>query len=244
MENHELKTYYEEGFYVGPTETEKKFLQRVQKTHDLLEDPTPLNKLLKVSQRIHHKNILCFQKATVPWLGGITYILELEKGIEIPVVTLSKKQFPWLSQEEILCHEEVHAKRCAFSEERFEEILAYQTSSTSWRRFLGPLFSKTKDIVCVYCFLSFVLLSSSFFPSCYLVSLAGSFGCFGYYFFKLLYRRSILDKAYQTVKTLYKNPRNMLFILTDNDISLFARGLHPSKNSLRWRQILAVFERI
>lgn len=49
-------------------------------------------------------------------------------------------------QPQVLAHEVVHAVRGAFEEPRFEEILAYRTSSNVFRRLLGPFFQKSSEI--------------------------------------------------------------------------------------------------
>lgn len=79
----------------------------------------------------------------LPWQGAVLWEYQ-ENGFRFPVIQI-RKNFAkfWTGSyttEEIVEHELVHAVRFAFKEPLFEEILAYQTSSKKWRRFLGPLF--------------------------------------------------------------------------------------------------------
>lgn len=136
------------GFFPGPEETEASFRARVE-AFSAVQSERDLVALA------------CCQK-----VFGITpdWVPIKEEGVELPFWEIAALwvefcpqgywspsiQVPkrasrgiWkklLKKEEVLAHEYVHATRCGFQEERFEEILAYQTSSSWLRRFFGPLF--------------------------------------------------------------------------------------------------------
>lgn len=88
--------------------------------------------------------VLHSNSSLLPWQGAILWEYESEEGDLYPVVQLrrsfSKVFLGCYKKEEIVAHELVHVVRFAFNEPLFEELLAYQTSKSFFRRFMGPLF--------------------------------------------------------------------------------------------------------
>lgn len=82
-------------------------------------------------------------KGLLPWEGGATW------GTHIHIHPRFEKKatcyFGLYSRSEIIAHEMVHALRAHLDEPLFEEMLAYQTATKPWRRWLGPLFSSTRE---------------------------------------------------------------------------------------------------
>lgn len=96
-----------------------------------------------------------------PWHGGSAWIFQLND--ETPpsaLLQLRKKLYtsPTLlglyHRDELIAHELSHVGRMAFEEPAFEEVLAYTTARTSFRRYFGPIFQSAVEsflfmIVCV-----------------------------------------------------------------------------------------------
>lgn len=94
-------------------------------------------------------------KGLLPWEGGCLWEIEGEKPLlQLRKIFESQDKFLGIySKEEIINHELVHAKRIAIKGAIFEEVLAYQTSKSPFRRFFGPIFRSSKES-------AFFLLSS------------------------------------------------------------------------------------
>ncbi len=133
-----MNEWIKEGWIPGPLETEELFLKRIV----ISKENSPLLKNLSDACGMHPSwmKILYSNKGLSPWHGGVT--ITEEKGVTVQLREQFKKRgrFLFYQEEEILAHEAIHAMRSMFSESRFEEVLAYQTSPSSFRKYWGPLF--------------------------------------------------------------------------------------------------------
>ena len=89
-------------------------------------------------------------KHLFPWQGACTYLFETEDGnlSAIQLRNIFKKKGTLLGIykiQEILSHEFVHASRAGFKESPFEELFAYQTSTSFFRRTLGPFIQNERE---------------------------------------------------------------------------------------------------
>ncbi|MCH9612144.1 MAG: hypothetical protein S4CHLAM102_06280 [Chlamydiia bacterium] len=156
------------------------------------------------------------------WTCAVTWVCQLESGHRVPVI--QKRPQGWLismlfSLDELFAHEGLHAFRSSMNESKYEEILAYQTSKWSFRRFFGPLFESFYE--------------SMFFSIClavaYLVgrilSLKG--GLFlggvlcGFFFFRLVLRQLRFKRARRELAKKVDRDVNPLWVLcrlTDREI--------------------------
>lgn len=238
----DLEKLYQEGFWVGPKETEATFLRRVTEMKALGSDPTPLFDALSLPKEkvfLISPTLICFRSAKgLPfWFGAVTHIYEW-KGLEIPILELPEKKWFWINENEVTLHEAFHAKRAAFHEPKFEEILAYRTSTSFFRRILGPFFQKEWESY-------FFLLSTI------LMALSPLFDTFGYWLsfpflfflffgtFRLFFSHYVVHQAWKNIKKTSANPERVLQMLTDAEIIEYARGRGAfiDRTSLRWRQI-------
>ncbi|MEN9343975.1 MAG: hypothetical protein RLZZ453_762 [Chlamydiota bacterium] len=80
------------------------------------------------------------KKNLKPWEAAATWI-----GPSVHIQLKSEKPPLFYSIEEIISHELVHVVRAEYNEPLFEEILAFSTSNSRFRRFFGPLFSSPKE---------------------------------------------------------------------------------------------------
>lgn len=161
----ELLDLNRKGFIPGPDENEETFLKRV--THlrqtcwdKLLSLKEPLGKdswekahgLTKTLYDIEADWVPAFfsNKQLPFWQGAAAWTYETKEGVQFPVLQLKtsfkkNKHLGLYRIEEVLAHEAVHAARSPFNEPQFEELLAYRTSKSFFRRWFGPLFKTSKE---------------------------------------------------------------------------------------------------
>ena len=150
------------------------------------------------------------------WFGAMTLICEYE-GHKIPILELPKKMRGLsLKTEDLIAHERVHFYRAAFNEPRFEELIAYRTSRSKWRKHLGPLFQKPwESYVCMALFIP----STFYWPSMLL-----TISYLSLLFIRLLLNQFILKKAFKNLIPLHPNPEQILALLTDSEILKTSRN--------------------
>lgn len=231
---------YKRGLIPGPYEDEIAFFKRLSNCRDLgfcIKQPLFGFFIDWVPIVISNKNLL-------PWEGAAVWISQ-QAPVQIQLrKTFLRTSFFLKDKSEFLAHEAVHAARCQFEEPQFEEVLAYQTSKSCFRKFWGPLFQSSKEstlfmITFIASFVSHWLFSGPF----YLLALA-FIGC-------LIYR--LLKKQHIFKKCLKKTSYPFMLCLKDEEIKRFSRMPRQDilsdiqqKSSLRHhllRVILSALER-
>jgi hypothetical protein len=135
-----LLEYFHRGLIPGPEESEEAFLSRISQAiplaHPEWEEVTLPFKIDWVP--------LTYSNHQIAWWEGAATWISKE---DLPAIQLRKSfekgSFLGYKRSEILSHEAIHAVRVRFEEPRFEEVLAYSTAPQAWKRFFGPLFSRT-----------------------------------------------------------------------------------------------------
>ncbi len=240
-----LRKLYEEGFVVGPNEDVETFLNRVSYIKEALKNPKKLIEQIEQLQGevevLNHSLILFKSSKKLPfWFGGMTWICELDNGVKIPILQMpKKKRFFWVDIDEVISHEQVHAKRAAFNENKFEEILAYRTSKARWRRFFGPLFSSNRQS---FYFLSLASIGclSPIFPNEWGELLLLPFAIFLLTILTNLFKNQLLfHSALKNLKKEFVFPEKIIELLTDKEIIKYAlkKSSTINRSSLRWKQI-------
>jgi hypothetical protein len=81
-----------------------------------------------------------------PWHGGCAWTFQETENSPVGSLLQLRKQFRnqrtylgLYDRGELMAHEMAHAGRMMFREPKFEEILAYQTSGSGFRRYFGPI---------------------------------------------------------------------------------------------------------
>lgn len=245
------------GFICGPTETVESFTKRCE----FFKESTKTKQLLKnkmgISQITEH-GVLQYddldlamdwvllnpsKKGLPIWEAAATWTIEIE---DMAIPFLQIKSDTKVLKEDVLKHEAVHIARSSFKEPIYEEFLAYATSKSKWRRFLGPLFRTSKESWI------FVLLSL-----CPLLNVFSSFSIellltplivFSLILMgRLVYYYRIFKKALSNIKKLFDEdfPLSVALRLSDKEIYLFAHSKSmevyqyiENQNCFRWKQIL------
>lgn len=185
------------------------------------------------------------------WEGGCTWIDSEHITLQLNKAFLNKKSYFGYTQEEIVAHELVHVVRGSFEEPIFEEILAYQTSPSFFRRFFGPFFRTPKE--------SLILIGLLFaycLATCFETFQAPLFTIFisliAWGLFRLLKAQTIFNRARKKLQVLV-TPKKVLAVmlrLTDREIIRFSKmpqeeiaayAQKMAKITLRWQQITSAY---
>ena len=258
MENskEEILFLNQTGWLVGPKETKETFLQRVKTTREcgenlsLLQDQCfPLNQKVKKPhwQWVKAHLLSLFDIAPESFLaffndkkfsffeGAAMWICSVD-GQKVPVIQIRKPlaKGSWLyfyTLEELLAHEAVHAARVAFDEPRMEEFFAYMSSSSSFRKVLGPLVKNSWE---VWVFFSLFFIGIVFQSFSYEILPALSALCFSACllflsvgFVRLFRMRRIFVKAFNKLFLIFQKKSIAMAVLvrlTDEEIQNFSKS--------------------
>ena len=210
----ELKELGQKGFIPGPSETEEIFLKRVNKTKNIYFNPEKVFPQISFEDKVTKPqwnwtrccliNLFDFAPSKLPMFyndhglkifeGAVTHIIEEDK-VRVPLLQFRKKlkkgfYLGIYSLHEILAHEATHAARIAFDEPVYEEVFAYLTASSSFRKLFGPLVrSPNEALVFFGVFLGAILCQAIeiVFPSFYvsLLFLILFYSAFSLFFFSI-----------------------------------------------------------
>jgi hypothetical protein len=247
-----LRNFYYRGIIPGPSESELSFLERAEELNPVKNSlmaylknnfPQPIPDWASV--HFHNKGLF-------PWQGGCT-LIDRKVIIQLRKEFKNRKKYLSYEREEILIHESIHALRMAFNEPIFEEILAYKTSSSKFRRYFGPIFRTSRESVI---FLSFLILLNSLiflYPiTAWVFSLLT--GCIGYGLYRLSKFQNIYNRCLKKLTALLQektDAKSLMISLTDDEIILFSKLTineirefiqNGANNSLRWKQLESVYK--
>jgi hypothetical protein len=192
-------------------------------------------------------------KGLMTWEGAALWIDEGADGQRSCFIQLKNSCLSRLyPRDEVIAHEMVHAMRMHFDEERFEEILAYRTSTMRFRRYFGPLFSHPWE---AKGFLLMTLASWVF----YGMDIGGGLALFsplvllGWGMFRLVRSQRVFGRALSHLEEAIVHKGKALAValrLSDSEIALFAKigpqeiacfAEQKSTTCLRWRQIFLAY---
>ncbi len=248
-----LKELASRGWLIGPDENEDTFLARVSSHPDRTSTSHLLQRMEETFGMVpgwvdvHYSN-----RGLALWEGAVVTIEGHHLQIQLRKAFQKKKRFLFYSGEEILAHEAVHAARMAFVEPLFEEILAYQTSISPFRRYWGPFFRSAKESR-LWMLLIFATLGSSLFFPIFNYLWIGCGFLFMYGAMRLICLQKQFRKCLKQLTVLgnsSKQALKMMLCLTDKEIREFAQSpsseacltlfIQKKNSSLRWSQIASV----
>ncbi|HEV8052304.1 MAG TPA: hypothetical protein VGP47_07410 [Parachlamydiaceae bacterium] len=127
---------------------------------------------------------LFFSNYKLPfWHGGCAWIFQIAEDSPTSALIQLRRTFRHspkylgiYNREELLTHELSHVGRMMFQEPKFEELLAYQTSNSAFRRWLGPLVQSSTESALFLLFLFMLIVFDVFLiasnrPDAYLMAL-------------------------------------------------------------------------
>lgn len=291
LSDDQLVQFNHEGLIPGPGETEAIFYSRAQqclrlkdilKKEELLpfeaDSERPLEGLEEAE--MISESLFDIRPRWVPiffsnyrlalWHGGCAWIFQLQSNgpklafLQLRKAFANRKEYLKIyRRDELIAHELAHIGRMAFDENRFEEILAYRTSPSAFRRWLGPLVQSGAEL-----FLFAILLLAIFSLDLYLLINENYVAYFEMIWIKavplvlvfyalgrLWLRQSLFKGCFVNLKKCLGDEliaRHVIYRLTDNEIKKFSKGTvdiasyakEQSSRSLRWRVLaLAYFKR-
>lgn len=189
----DLLTYNRLGLIPGPKEMEADFLKRVDHCLHLKEHmATQLGQQITIEienevaqDLIQHAiptmrelfdiapdwiPIIFSNHHLAPWHGGCAWIFQFTD--ETPVaaffqlrrVFANSSHYLWIyNRDELITHESAHVGRMLFEEPQFEELLAYRSAKSNYRRWFGPIIQSSWETLVFMLSLAFVLLIDFFF---------------------------------------------------------------------------------
>lgn len=285
------KKWNAQGLIPGADETEIAFIERVTFCQNLkqhlsqkvgtqlpfeMDDPAAqamLNEVLPFTQELYGIQpqwvpLMFSNYQLAPWHGGCAWIFQLDEHSPTAAFLQLRARFRtsstylgFYSRHELIAHELAHVGRMLYQEPQFEEIWAYQSSSSFWRRQLGPIVQSSKESLFFILFLGGVILSDLAllsFP--YEKTIHIAWGLKGVLFIlialalsRLLYRQHIFKKCLQNLKILYPQSSlasHLLYRLRDNEIKQFAHFtpaqiIHfmedAEQSTFRWRFLKTLY---
>lgn len=285
----DFKECNELGLIPGPHETEEEFFKRVSfclnLPHELAKHADipfdvqqPANKSIlteafpstKVLYGIspHWVPLFLNNYQLAPWHGGCAWIFQLSDDSPLAAFLQLRSQFKNQStywglyhRNELIAHELSHIGRMAFEEPQFEEILAYRSSHSRWRRWLGPIVQSAKESLLFILLLAAVIMAhfalmTTEQPFIHRLTYWFDFvllGLIGMALARLALRQWQFEKALVHLKHIYPQDNvaeHILYRLTDHEIRLFAtstsiRHYIEKQTSFRWQFIktqIAIYE--
>jgi len=203
------------GFIPGPNESQEAFEQRVKES-------TPQATISVFGLNPNWIPLIYSNQSLAPWEGGCAWILDGKVALQLRKALEKRETYLGIvSKRELLEHEAVHAMRVAFEEPRFEEVLAYQTAKSRYRRFFGPFFrSPRESLLFLSCMLLFPLTLP--FPVLQLPFASLLTLITGYGFLRLMWTQRTFEAAKNNLAELTENPLALMLHLTDREIERFA----------------------
>lgn len=211
---------------------------------------------------------LFFSNYKLPfWHGGCAWIFQMTEDSPTSALIQLRQAFSRSStylgiydRKELLTHELSHVGRMMFQEPKFEELLAYRTADSFWRRWMGPLVQSSLESA-LFLLLLFMLIVFDVFllalnrPDAYffalwlkLIPLAAFAAAFG--------RLWIRQKTYaKCLKNLVEcvgldKAQGVAYRLQDHEIALFsnispdeinAYAASKMNDELRWQVIYIAY---
>jgi len=168
IKDEDLLSYNLQGIIPGPQETEEAFLERAAYCKGLQNQPVEeslgplpctdsesakelLLEAFKITDPVYCIQPLWMPMAfsnykLAPWHGGCAWIFQAHEDSPTGAFMQLRKQFRHRKKylgiyrrDELIAHELSHVGRMMYAEPQFEELLAYRSSFSSWRRWFGPI---------------------------------------------------------------------------------------------------------
>jgi hypothetical protein len=204
----------------------------------------------------------------LPWHGGCAWIFQTEPNSPKMAFFQLRKAFAthetylgFYHRDELITHELAHVGRMAFEEPKYEEIIAYQSSHSPFRRWLGPLLQSAYEALILFGLLVICLIVDLFAlflaqPGAFTAALWWKLLPVSYLAY-LLVRLTLRQRTFRRCKKRLteatgslQNAQAVIYRLTDEEIARFA-SLTPDKirteaqtyaiQSPRWQVIAAAY---
>lgn len=193
-----------------------------------------------------------------PWHGGSAWIFQLTEDsptasfLQLREAFAYKKRYLGLyDRAEVVAHELSHVGRMQFQEPKFEELLAYKTSRSWFRRYFGPIVESLWEIVVfivlilLSLFIDFFLIASGAIYSGVALLKILPWVWLGIGLVRVCLRQRQFKRCLTKLEELSSNPNAVIYRLTDDEIIRFGKmtveeikEYFRSDSSLRCRLIV------
>ncbi len=232
---------------------------------DILEDILPFTQRLYGIEP-HWVPIFFDNYHLAPWHGGCAWIFQLDNKTPTAAFLQLRACFRHFScflgmyrRRELIAHEFAHVGRMLYQDPEFEEIMAYQSASSRWRRWFGPILQSSKEsfvfvlllilvIIVNFCFFFLeinamtIVYVVNFLPLTFIIWALS----------RLTYRHKIFNRCLKNLGFLYppSKARHLLYRLSDREIKLFSQLTpfkikefidHKSDHSFRWNFLKSLY---
>jgi len=212
---------------------------------------------------------LFFSNYRLPfWHGGCAWIFQMTENNPIGSLIQLRRSLKYSShylgiynRNELLIHELVHVGRMAFQEPHYEELLAYQTAHSPFRRYFGPIVQSSSESMW-FVLILFLLFVFEVFLITTKLSILHSFawtlflipiGLIAYALLRLRKRQKCFKACLNNLKNCLQEEskaRAVLYRLTDKEIEAFSKlsakeikeyCKSQSEKELRWQMIEMIY---
>lgn len=227
-----MKSLYKDGFIPGPEESEIEFYERVKSVKKILGNPKKYLPF-KGPMKLLNGATLSLPSKNLPFHASSTLIVEVA-GVTLSIIKEpSRLSSLFVSRQEVINHELVHAKRAMFNEPKFEEMIAYQTSSSKLRKTLSPIVNSTQETL-VFILFTFLV---PFSPLPFITY-------FSYLSIRLFKKTMTFNKCIKQLQLSSQGNEKFIEGMTDKEIILVAsKGVENlNTSSFRWKFLQEVYE--
>lgn len=202
------------------------------------------------------------------WHGGCAWIFQLDEQTPTSAFLQLRARFrgqksylALYDRQELIAHELAHVGRMMYHEPQFEEILAYRSSSSRWRRWLGPIVQSSKESLLFIFILGAIVMADL--ALLVLDQPIGSSALWGvklaplaliaFAFIRLMHKQWLFARCEKKLGELYENAsdaRHLLYRLSDGEIRYFSHSSIDSikafmqeqaAHSFRWQFLLRLY---
>jgi hypothetical protein len=180
---------------------------------------------------------LFFSNYKLPfWQGGCAWIFQQKQDsptsafFQLRQKFLTSKNYLGLyDRDELIAHELSHVGRMMFEEPKFEEILAYRSSNSSLRKFLGPIIQSSYESTLFVLAISMLIAIDIFsitshvngisYLSFFLRSIV--LGMIGFGLLRVCWRQRQFQTCLENIKNCLSDPKQaeaVIYRLTDKEI--------------------------
>jgi len=202
------------------------------------------------------------------WQGGCAWIFQMTADSPTAALIQLRRTFQRAThylgiyeREELLTHELAHTGRMAFNEPAFEEVFAYHSSHSSFRRWFGPILQSSVESVIFVLMIGAILVVDVFLAAlhhtdAYLAALwlkLIPLGFIGYGVWRLSRKHRQLKLCLSSLEKCLDDPSKALAVayrLSDAEIRAFSKlsskeikdyAAEQAKKELRWQVILKTY---
>lgn len=261
MNDNELLSYNQLGLIPGPKEKKEDFFLRASYSLNI-QSKIPSSSFnidiaLEDAENIYDISpkwvpVLCEKKGLFPWHGGSSWIFQLKETDPLCALIQLHPHCRWKKADEIALHELCHIGRLAFQEPKFEEVIAYRSSKSSFSKYLGGLIQNKIESLLFVIVISLILIIDIYLLfngtleqmiTFTWLKLIPAFMLL-YVFIRNFILQRQFDSALKNLQPFFNRPMAVIYRLTDKEIIQFSKwkkdkikNYIDNQESLRWKVI-------